>query len=188
MKLIYLFILTIICILSYISGFLVHFSIISKDISGYYPEIVPLSYVNYHITDNEALSLTSLIHTKSGLNLDKSLITDSVIVINLWATWCGPCIREMPSLDSLNIRLGGKAHFIIVSNEPVETINAFRQKFPYKFSLTFYSSHDIDSLPAFMNRGSIPYTYIIKKGVIQLQERGSKNWNTDEAYDFIMAF
>ncbi len=35
------------------------------------------------------------------------------VLINLWATWCGPCVREMPSLDALQQRYGG-AHLVVL--------------------------------------------------------------------------
>jgi thiol-disulfide isomerase/thioredoxin len=38
-------------------------------------------------------------------------------VVNLWATWCGPCVKELPSLDRLAVRAGGKLQVIVVNQD-----------------------------------------------------------------------
>ncbi|MEM1380083.1 MAG: TlpA disulfide reductase family protein [Pseudomonadota bacterium] len=43
-----------------------------------------------------------------------------VLVINLWATWCGPCVDELPSLAALQRALGDQVHVIAVAMEPGE--------------------------------------------------------------------
>lgn len=53
-----------------------------------------------------------------------------VVVLNLWATWCGPCLREMPSLDRLQEALGGEGLAVVaVSTDrgPVSDLRAFFQ-------------------------------------------------------------
>ena len=48
----------------------------------------------------------------SAVSLDS--FRGRVVLLNLWATWCGPCVEEMPSLDRLQARLGG-ADFAVVA-------------------------------------------------------------------------
>jgi thiol-disulfide isomerase/thioredoxin len=40
------------------------------------------------------------------------------VLLNLWATWCAPCVKEMPTLDALAVREGEKLHVLTVSQDP----------------------------------------------------------------------
>ncbi len=60
-----------------------------------------------------------------------------VVLVNLWATWCGPCIQEMPELVAMQEKYGDKGFKIIglnTSDEPPEMVKAFveKQKLNYK--------------------------------------------------------
>lgn len=38
-------------------------------------------------------------------------------LVNLWATWCGPCVKELPSLDRLAVRAGGKLQVLVINQD-----------------------------------------------------------------------
>ena len=69
---------------------------------------------NYERLDSET-SLPSDSFT-NGLGVEMQLgdFHGKVVLLNLWATWCGPCVREMPHLDKLQAMLGG-ADFEVVA-------------------------------------------------------------------------
>jgi thiol-disulfide isomerase/thioredoxin len=50
---------------------------------------------------------------------DKTLkdFAGKVLLVNFWATWCAPCVKEMPALDRLNAKLGGKDFEVIAVNQ-----------------------------------------------------------------------
>ncbi len=50
---------------------------------------------------------------EAGKRHDLSAWRGKVILLNVWATWCGPCRREMPTLDRLQARLGGPAFEVL---------------------------------------------------------------------------
>lgn len=55
-----------------------------------------------------------------GLDGTKSSLADfrgRVVVLNFWATWCRPCIREMPSLDRLQAELGGQNFSVVLVSQ-----------------------------------------------------------------------
>ena len=51
--------------------------------------------------------------------------TEGVAVVELWATWCGPCIEQLPHLQGLAAHYAGQVHFAAISDEPRRTVEAF---------------------------------------------------------------
>ena len=60
-----------------------------------------------------AVSLTDA----AGHSLDLAELRGKVVVVNLWATWCEPCLREMPSLERLQSRFGERIEVLAVSED-----------------------------------------------------------------------
>jgi thiol-disulfide isomerase/thioredoxin len=60
-----------------------------------------------------AISLTDT----AGNKVDLSGFGGKLVILNLWATWCEPCLREMPSLERLQSRLGDKVAVLSVSED-----------------------------------------------------------------------
>jgi thiol-disulfide isomerase/thioredoxin len=70
------------------------------------------------------------------------------ILLNLWATWCGPCVKEMPSLDGLQKSLGARA-LIIALNEDRNGAAAAQ---------AFYTHRNLTHLPVYIDvSGRAPY-------------------------------
>jgi len=57
------------------------------------------------------------IFTASGQAVTDTSLAGRVTVLNVWATWCSPCLRELPSLDRLQQRLGAKVRVLAVSQD-----------------------------------------------------------------------
>lgn len=99
-----------------------------------------------------------------------------VVLINFWATWCPPCIAEMPSLQKLYNDYGDKVEFLFVSDEDMSVIKPFIDKRQFTFEVYRPQSH----YPAIFNVTSIPRTFLIdKEGHIIIDETGAVNWNSD---------
>jgi len=78
------------------------------------------------------------------------------IVINYWATWCGPCIKEMPELKRAEEILQNYNYtFLLISDETISKISAFKneKKFDFNF-LKSVNSNEINGIY------SLPTTYI----------------------------
>jgi thiol-disulfide isomerase/thioredoxin len=98
-----------------------------------------------------------------------------VVLINFWATWCPPCIAEMPSMEKLYRDYKNEVVFLFVSDETREVISKFKYKNKYDFIV--YSS--ITKQPDIFETGSIPRTYILdKKGNIAIDKSGAADWNS----------
>jgi thiol-disulfide isomerase/thioredoxin len=98
-----------------------------------------------------------------------------VVLINFWATWCPPCIAEMPSMEKLYHDYKDDVVFLFVSEEEQEVISKFKDKNDYDFIV--YSS--LTKHPKIFETRSIPRTYILDKvGNIAIDKSGAADWNS----------
>lgn len=90
--------------------------------------------------------------------------SDKVIVVNLWATWCGPCRREVPDYEKVRKEYAGRGvEFIGLSTEDPITARNRVQKFARDFNFGFRLGWaDRETARALMNgRNGIPQTLVI---------------------------
>ena len=75
--------------------------------------------------------------TVDNQEIDLANLNGRMVIVNFWATWCGPCVAEMPSLQALGARLGAKNLVILGVNyhESPQKITDFQAKHPVNFSL-----------------------------------------------------
>lgn len=112
----------------------------------------------------------------NGQNLEFSKLKGKVIFMNLWATWCPPCVAEMPSIQQLydKYKDNNEVIFLMVSNENPETIQKFMQKRGFTFPV--YSNKY--KMPDSFYTESIPTTFVISKsGKIVVRETGATDWS-----------
>jgi thiol-disulfide isomerase/thioredoxin len=113
-----------------------------------------------------------------GKELRMSDLRGKVVFINRWATWCGPCVMEMPSIQALHDSLkDANVAFVIVSDEEMPVVKEFVAK--KGWSLPIYLASE--GFPRHLQTDGIPATFIANsKGEIVFGEMGAKDWNTDE--------
>ncbi len=99
-----------------------------------------------------------------------------VVLVNFWATWCPPCVAEMPSLNKLHADYGDKVAFLFVAQDELQKVDKFLNKREY--SLPVYFS--IDPPPSLLESSSIPATYVLsQEGELVVREIGAANWNSE---------
>lgn len=97
----------------------------------------------------------------SGEKFVLSENSGKVVLLNLWATWCGPCVEEMPAFEKLNSEYGDDVAIICVNCvESKDTVNAFVKENGYTFPIAY----DLDGIitSKYPTQG-IPYTLVIGK-------------------------
>ncbi len=109
--------------------------------------------------------------------------SDKLIFINVWATWCGPCNAEMPSIETLYERYkdNPKMAFYVVSDEEPTTVLNFLEKKKYQLPFYLYSG----AYPEALNGNAIPRTYIVKNGQVLSEQIGAINWNDPQIFKFL---
>jgi len=112
----------------------------------------------------------------SGTSIRDSV--SRVAVINLWASWCKPCIDEFAGFERLQERTKGRVDFYFLTGEPPETMAAMAGR----FKLPFYSYGSDRALPPYLlGLGLLPRTYILRNGRIVFERQGDAPWDGDQA-------
>ncbi|NJW51342.1 TlpA family protein disulfide reductase [Salinimicrobium oceani] len=97
-----------------------------------------------------------------------------VAIVNLWATWCPPCIAEMPSFQKLYSEYGDRVDFYFVTSEDPEKLKRFMDKKDYDLPVYL----PLGLAPEKMRSRSLPTTYVISRnGKVVVDKKGSANWN-----------
>ncbi|HSP12567.1 MAG TPA: TlpA disulfide reductase family protein [Salegentibacter sp.] len=109
--------------------------------------------------------------------IDFSDSEGEVVIVNYWATWCPPCIAEMPSFQALYEDYKDKVDFYFVSGEEHSTTQKFLDS--KEFDIPSYRMLSEDPKP--MDGYSLPTTYLIdKKGEIIIRKIGAADWNSQK--------
>ena len=112
-----------------------------------------------------------------GIGFDFEKERGNVVLVNFWATWCAPCVAEMPSLQKLYDDYGDKVTFMLVAQDEYEKVTGFIQQKNYNLPV-YYSKTD---KPKVLDSKLLPTTYVIsKKGNIIVAETGAADWNSSK--------
>src|SRR5690554_142531 len=120
-----------------------------------------------------------------SLNSEETNFSQSqgkVVVVNFWATWCPPCVAEMPSFQKLYDAYGSNVDFYFVTSEEPEKVQRFLDKRNYTLP-TFLQTYEA---PKQMQSRVLPTTYVLSKdGEIVINETGTANWNSSKMRDLL---
>ena len=109
-----------------------------------------------------------------------------VVVLNIWATWCPPCVKEMPTLDRLQQKLGGDFFQVVVLSVDEAGVKAVKQF----FKQTRVENLDIHMDPGFKAAGALNALGLPTTLLIDVQGRemgrlvGDAEWDTPEMIGF----
>ncbi|MDT7827472.1 TlpA disulfide reductase family protein [Pricia sp. S334] len=141
--------------------------------------------INGKSTSSDRLPVDFNLNLIDANGATKSLeeLRGKVIFINKWATWCPPCIAEMPSIDKLHETIGDEVAFVMLSlDEDFEKAKAFDKRKGYGLPIYTLAS----SLPSMFRSSAIPTTYVIDAdGNVALEHEGMADYNTKEFKAFL---
>lgn len=120
-----------------------------------------------------------------GAEISLKDFAGKVVFLNFWATWCGPCRDEMPSMEELWQRFK-EEDFVILAvdlREGKEEVNSFMKDYGLTFSVLLDSRGEVGSMYAVR---AIPTTFLIdSEGRMVGKALGARDWAGEDAFDLI---
>ncbi len=115
--------------------------------------------------------------------VDLTQLRGHVIVLSFWATWCAPCIEEMPSLQALQRQLPQVHVVAIASQQDPADYRAWIQRHPITILSIFDEQQKSNALYGSFR---FPETYVIdKQGIVRRKFIGPQNWTSPEITDYL---
>jgi len=135
-----------------------------------------LTFASCNITSNKAEENFSILSDLEGNYYDLNDYKGNVLILNIWATWCKPCIAEFESLEKVKEKFKDKnIKIVAVSNEDLKLINSFLDK--RKFDLEFIK---LNGDLSYFNAYSLPTTVVFdKNGDESFRLTGGVDFNTN---------
>jgi len=108
-----------------------------------------------------------------------------VVVLNFWATWCPPCVEELPSLMSMQERT--KARGVVVLGVSIDVDQDAYHRFLKLHNVNLLTVRDPDQKVAGMyGTAGWPETYIIdRQGIVRRKVVGPIDWNAPDVMEFL---
>ncbi|ASB49270.1 TlpA family protein disulfide reductase [Alkalitalea saponilacus] len=107
---------------------------------------------------------------------------DKPVFLNYWATWCPPCIAEMPSIQNLYDAYKDDINFVFISNEDLAVVNSFMERRGYNLPLYYPGG----PAPETLESSVLPTTFIITPGGrIVLYKTGAAKWDSKRVFEMM---
>lgn len=118
-----------------------------------------------------------------GNKFDWNTTKGKLVFVNFWATWCKPCIKEMPSISEAQRQLP-EVIFVVASDESPEKILKYATKHHFSFELMRSNTSVFD-----LDVKALPTTLIINEnGKIVFNEIGARDWANEKNIELIKKF
>jgi peroxiredoxin len=111
-----------------------------------------------------------------------------VVLLNFWATWCGPCRVEMPAMEQLYRTLSRKEFEILAISTDAQGAVVTRP-FQKEMGFTFPVLHDADyQVGLAYGARSLPLTFMVdRQGIVRKKVFGAREWDSPEARELVQA-
>ena len=135
------------------------------------------------ISKNPKADFNVKLRDPEGNLVPLSDLKGKVIFMNFWATWCPPCVAEMPSIDNLHEEVGDEVAFVMLSmDDKFEKAITFNEKKEYNLPIYELAG----TLPVMYRSSAIPTTFVIDaNGNLALTHKGMADYDTEEFKNFL---
>jgi len=122
----------------------------------------------------------------NGQPVALSDLRGKVVLLNFWATWCGPCRVEMPAMERLYSAFSRKDFEILAVSTDAQGA-AVTRPFQQENHLTFPILHDADyRVGLTYGARTLPMTFMVdRQGIVRHQIFGARDWEATEAHQLV---
>ncbi len=122
------------------------------------------------------------IQTLDGEAVSFADFQGKTVFLNIWATWCSPCMMEMPSIEKLHQSIDpSKVAFVILSREDEDVVRAFVEREPLDLPL-----YIAEELPSVFESTTVPATFIVDPaGKVVFKHTGAAKWDGTASEAFL---
>ena len=147
--------------------------------------LVLVAYSMRETVANEGDAAPSFrVTTDQGQVVTPTRFGGKVLLLNFWATWCAPCVSEIPSLNQLQQRLKGDGAVVLAVS--IDKNDRKYRAFLDRFHVTFDTARDPEAdISSSYGTFQVPETYIIKDGKIVRKLIGEQNWSGENTVEYI---
>ncbi|MGE3977873.1 MAG: peroxiredoxin family protein [Nitrospira sp.] len=123
-----------------------------------------------------------------GNMMSLSQLRGKVVLLNFWATWCGPCRVEMPAMEQL-YQTFPRREFEILAVSTDSQGAAVTRPFQKQMGLTFPILHDSEYRTGLVyGARTLPITFMVdRRGIVRQKIFGARDWASPEARELIHA-
>ncbi|GAC1306295.1 MAG: hypothetical protein NVSMB24_16420 [Mucilaginibacter sp.] len=148
---------------------------------GLFQPDVPANVKKHPVTVLPEIILKT--HDNRTVNLNDQ--SDKVVFINFWATWCPPCIAEMPSISGLYEKLNNNNNIVFIT---VDTDNDFSKSIPFMkkhgYNMPVYTTET--NIPESLQGNATPSTVILdKKGNVVFRHDGAADYSNTKVLAYL---
>jgi len=118
-----------------------------------------------------------------GRRITLSALRGHVVIVDTWASWCGPCAAEFPVLESLYRRYAARGLVVVgvSADNDASNVQRFLSSHPASFPIVHDAAHSV--LPRY-NPQTMPSSYVIdKRGIVRYVHRGFEAGRDTAAFD-----
>ncbi|WP_246449930.1 TlpA family protein disulfide reductase [Qipengyuania soli] len=129
-----------------------------------------------------ALMPATTLRNLEGRELNLGALQGTPVLVNLWATWCAPCVKELPLIDALASDYDDRLHVITVSQDAkgAEVVGPFFAKGGYRYLESWMDPEA--NLGFALGGGSLPMTVLYDaSGQEVWRVTGDFDWSSEEA-------
>ena len=135
------------------------------------------------ISDTDASNFTLM--STHGSDISLSDYEGKFVLLNFWATWCPPCVKEMPALNSLHNKLNPSNGLEVVGvhvGPALATVKQFLKDNPVDFDIVIDKNMSLSSWQV----SGLPTTFLISpSGKLIYKATGEREWGSDEMVEFL---